>query len=272
MIRQVRVERGAGIHNGEVPNIYCIDVPKITLENYITSGLGIGAISIPNVYEADQARRASICGLDSYMEHYSTALAQRVQSAFVPKYVPLQEDYSDIVKGYAAFTKMKSNVSMYNAQKAIVQGLANHFGYEKNSILVGEMGIGKTLLAQSVMYASTKKWYGNKMIIMAPGHLVQKWRGEIARFSPNSTSVILRSLKDAISLELNIKNGDYEKTNLFVIVSKETAKLTYDERPVAIWKRGGNCGRVGAFVCPSCGKHLTFKEQVKTGKKKKEYI
>lgn len=109
----------------------------------------------------------------------------------------------------------------------------------------------KTALSISSVYCNAKSKHINS-IVMCPGHLVQKWKREIERLFPDAKSVIITDFNDLLDikqeLECSIRNYP-----LFLVISKDTAKISYQERPTAIYDKHNKC-----FVCPTCGTSLKF--------------
>ena len=94
---------------------------------------------------------------------------------------------------------------------------------------------------------------GFNALIMSPSHLVEKWKQEMETYVPNSKGYIVHNLDELLEIESKLKNRNRAE-NMFVIMSKEIAKLGYDERPAAVWSKSKGC-----FVCPECGQPL-YKE------------
>lgn len=85
---------------------------------------------------------------------------------------------------------------------------------------------------------------------MCPGHLVEKWQREIKRLYPGATAKIIGNMQDLFDVESIIrdKNRHYP---LFLIISKDTAKVTYTTRPNVGYDK-----KAKQFVCPDCGNYL----------------
>lgn len=95
-------------------------------------------------------------------------------------------------------------------------------------------------------------------IVMCPSHLVYMWKREIEDRSPRSEAIIITDFSHLMSLVNKIK-GKKEK-HLWLIISKDIAKLGYAEQPTAVWrKRPTPFGYPGVFTCPKCGKALSYK-------------
>lgn len=98
---------------------------------------------------------------------------------------------------------------------------------------------------------------------MAPGHLVYKWQREIERLFPDAKAVVLQEFQDVLDIEKEVFCA-IRNYPLFMIISKDSAKIDYQERPSAIWDAKNH-----QFVCPNCGSPILFagssiyKEQLK---------
>ncbi|MBW1987604.1 MAG: DEAD/DEAH box helicase [Deltaproteobacteria bacterium] len=115
---------------------------------------------------------------------------------------------------------------------------------KKAEIMVGEMGVGKTICAIATAFLNPKK--NHRTIIMCPGHLVDKWMREIRETIPHAAIVNLNNpgLKELFAL-----HGQKPKGLEFYVVGKEKAKMHFAFKP-AIIKRGNK------VYCPQCGKRL----------------
>lgn len=94
---------------------------------------------------------------------------------------------------------------------------------------------------------------GFNAMIMCPSHLVQKWKSEMEKYVPNSKGYVVHNLEELLAIEPKLRNRNRTE-NMFIVMSKEIAKLGYDERPGVIWSKSKKC-----FVCPECGQPL-YKE------------
>lgn len=90
---------------------------------------------------------------------------------------------------------------------------------------------------------------------MCPSHLQKNWGKEFTRFIPNAKIFTVHNLDELLDIEGRLRNRNRAE-NIYVIMSKEVAKLSYDERPCAVWSQ-----RKQAYVCPECGEVL-MKEEI----------
>ncbi len=77
---------------------------------------------------------------------------------------------------------------------------------------------------------------------------------------PLSISIIVDNFEHFKSIEPQMNNRKRRK-HLFLIISKETAKFGYEERPSVIWSRSKMC-----YTCPECGESLYKMESEGSGK------
>ena len=232
-----------------------------TLKNIISTGLASGAINIngsndPSVVLDD------IHGLNDYLSMFGSILANKIQTKFRPKFIPGTDDYTRHLYNIDDYIHHKG-VELYEAQLATIQSVVNNFKVNKHSIIVGEMGCGKTIMSGSTCYVhNANKYKGFNSLIMSPSHLVEKWKSEMEKFVPNAKGYIVHNLDELLELENKLKMKNRVE-NVFVIMSKEIAKLGFDQRPAAIWSKSKKC-----FVCPECGQPLWKEETVTVYRRK----
>ena len=102
---------------------------------------------------------------------------------------------------------------------------------------------------------------------MSPSHLVEKWKSEMETYIPNAKGYIVHNLDELLALETKLKAKNRVE-NMYVIMSKEIAKLGFDQRPAVVWSKSKKC-----FVCPECGQPIWKEETVKIyGRKVKQKI
>ncbi len=210
--------------------------------------------------EETSTKMENIQGLDAYLNGYSEILASRIQNSFVPRFNPDTDDYTEPVHNFddACY---HAGITLFPAQKSVIQASVNNLDHSNMTFVIGEMGSGKTALGCGITYAHGKQ-LGKNTIIMCPSHLTNKWKREIERLVPNGTAYIVKDLSDLIEIEHLIFNKN-KKENVYVIMSKESAKFGYEKCPAAIWSKSKK-----AFVCPECGQILTKKVTEGEGRNK----
>jgi hypothetical protein len=122
--------------------------------------------------------------------------------------------------------------------------------------IIGEMGTGKTAMGT----ATVEMLNAYPALVLCPGHLVEKWQREVAEVVPGATGVIVNSISQLQNAMELYEPGQ----KLFVILSKERAKLGSGWRPASIRRHailrkskeeeGTSRFRCVTFnACPACG-------------------
>lgn len=183
--------------------------------------------------------------LGQFLQVYAGA----VTDAVVRTYPPL---YDAEVRRTSGFDLRRLLRRPLGAQGDAIRATALSIKRQPGTIIVGEMGTGKTLIAAAAAYLAGCR----RIFVMCPPHLVRKWRREIEQTVPGARTAIVRSIGD---LE---RARDLGGSAQFVICSREYAKLGYRWRPATVTRvvRGPDGGVVrdetGALVraccCPAC--------------------
>ena len=233
--------------------VYKLSGNQEYIKNIISPGLKSHCININGSNEPSIMLDANT-GLDNYLSLFGSMLANKIQEKFRPKFIPGVDLYDNYLHNLDDFIHHKG-VELYAAQLAVIQASANNFNVNKHGFIVGEMGSGKTLMASSTFYVhNANRNKGFNAMIMCPSHLVEKWKSEVENYIPNAKGYIIHNLDELLDIESKLRNRNRAE-NIFIIMSKEIAKLGYDLRPSAIWSKSKQC-----FVCPDCGQPL-YKEE-----------
>ena len=137
------------------------------------------------------------------------------------------------------------------AQADVIRACALSLQTHRATNLVGEMGTGKTTIGTA---AATLAGF-ERVLVLCPPHLVRKWQREVKATVPSANAVIVRTISD---LERVRHAGGWP---LFVILSREQAKLSYRWKPAVAMRQvvAGSAaardelGRVIALACcPAC--------------------
>ena len=233
--------------------VYKLTGNQTTIKNIISQGLKDGDINI-NGSNDSSVMLDEKTGLNDYLSLFGSMLANKIQQKFRPKFIPGTDMYSNYLMNLDDYIHHKG-VELYAAQMAVIQASAKNFDINKHGFIVGEMGSGKSIMTGSTFYThNANKNKGFNAMIMCPSHLVEKWKSEMERYIPNTKGYIIHNLDELLELESKLRNRNRVE-NMFIIMSKEIAKLGYDLRPAAIWSKSKQC-----FVCPECGQPL-YKEE-----------
>ena len=136
------------------------------------------------------------------------------------------------------------------AQADAIRACALSLQRHRATTLVGEMGTGKTTIGTAAAALAGFE----RVLVLCPPHLVRKWQREVKATVPSAGAVIVRSISD---LERVRHAGGWP---LFVILSREQAKLSYRWKPATITRvvsdgrtlRYENGLPVPRVCCPVC--------------------
>ena len=137
------------------------------------------------------------------------------------------------------------------AQADVIRACALSLQIHRGTNLVGEMGTGKTTIGTAAATLAGFK----RVLVLCPPHLVRKWQREVKATVPSANAVIVRTISD---LEKIRHAGGWP---LFVILSREQAKLAYRWKPAVAARhvvagsaaaRDEQGGVVALNCCPSC--------------------
>ena len=242
---------------GKIISSYRINVPTGKLISYISEGLRNREISMGNEYADASSPMKSIAGLNGYLEAFPNILAEKILKSFVPLFLPGKQEYSETLKKVADYAEWHGHFEFFAAQKDVAQSVSEALKRKKAALIIGEMGAGKT--AVSILSALTHNNDRKKMVnvVMCPSHLVQKWKREIMRIAPLSEVHIVKDFKSIIELRNYIEKTKREgqKRHIWLVLSKESAKLGYEEQPAVIWKYSKEAGKE-CYCCPECGEPI----------------
>ena len=178
----------------------------------------------------------STSNVTTYLQKYGPALAGRIADRFKPLVTVPQLDVRRALK--------KLLRAPFPAQAGVVEGLVELFkSGRRHGFIVAECGTGKTIMSMAVPHVLARgKPY--RALVMAPGHLVEKWKREIEETIPNATVTVIGDWKAALEIANAEADTKPEKPSYYVI-SRDRAKLSYFRRPATVMKRGQH-------VCPTC--------------------
>jgi len=261
----------------ELKDIVVLDVELVTneaLTEVVSNGLQKGAIFISE----NEQEPLEFQSFDEYITNYGKSMVKNLESTIEPL-VPL--------KGTTDSIALKTK-RLFPQQAACVNGLiALKDANRKYGFAIEGMGCGKTVQGASVVDGyfnqrwlnanpdkSLKDLYQNdtvgyRNIVMAPSHLVEKWKAEILKEVPNAKAYIL----DDFSKLLDIREAGKERDGReWYLISKDTAKLgsLYSPIPTSVGRKFPklvyckDCyasrkkiipkrGRGNASYCPDCG-------------------
>ena len=222
-----------------------IKIDEAAIKEAITEGLRNGGISINGCNVAsDVSKKAQT--LTEYLQHFSNQLIDKAASKFTACFNPETDEYTDKEQNYFDYVEYFGKLRLYEAQKNVICAVSRSLNHNRSSFIIGECGAGKTALGIGSIYCHSKTSHINS-VILCPGHLTRKWSREILRLYPDARTRIIADFHDLMEVEQELTCA-LRRYPLFLILSKDTAKIDYTERPSAIYDAKNQ-----QFLCPNCG-------------------
>ncbi|RMS32256.1 DEAD/DEAH box helicase [Pseudomonas ficuserectae] len=193
-------------------------------------------------------------GLTEFIEEFGDELLESLNRSNPPVYAgidnPARQRVMDGLKRQP-----------FPAQAQVVQAIAALLldQNEQAGIINAEMGTGKTMMAIALAAVMHGAGYRRTMVI-APPHLVYKWRREILETIPDARVWVLNGPDNLVKLlKLRDQLGDtYDGRQEFFILGRVRMRMGFHWR-LAFWRRRAGGGRSLA-ACPDCGRLLQDRE------------
>ncbi len=191
--------------------------------------------------------------LGEFIDKFKDAIARRVVESYPPLYRPSEN-------GGILPRLLRRPLG---AQADAIKGAALSLEAHRGTTVVGEMGTGKTFIGAAAAYMAGFK----RILILCPPHLVPKWKREVEMTVPGARAAIVESITDLEMLRFSIGSGP-----LFVVMSRERAKLSYRWKPAVIERWATSRGRLirkdetkepfRVPCCPDCTAQVVDKDGV----------
>ncbi|WP_024677684.1 DEAD/DEAH box helicase [Pseudomonas syringae] len=189
-------------------------------------------------------------GLTEFIEEFGDELLESLNRSNPPIYAGIDNPAR---KRVMAGLKRQP----FPAQAQVVQAIAALLldQNEQAGIVNAEMGTGKTMMAIALAAVMHGAGYRRTMVI-APPHLVYKWRREILETIPDARVWVLNGPDTLVKLlKLRDQLGDtYDGRQEFFILGRVRMRMGFHWR-LAFWQRRAGDGRSLA-ACPDCGRLL----------------
>lgn len=235
------LDREFPIHGKEVKlsEVIVVDTRSLSEETFqaiVSEALAKGIISIGS----GKQKPLEFNGFDDYITKYGSSIVKNLEAELNP--------LSDL-KGVVDTALLKKK-RMYPQQAAAVNGiLALKRAGSRYGLLAEGMGCGKTVQGAAICDAyANKKWLeanpGKTMVdlyhddtvsyrnvMMAPSHLVEKWKSEILDEIPNARVTIVHDLSELTKLRAR---GKERKGREWMLISKDYCKLGSSESPIPV--------------------------------------
>jgi superfamily II DNA or RNA helicase len=178
------------------------------------------------------------------------ALADYLNHKFKPMY---RFDMNGI-GGWLERIRLKGKYPMYAAQKHVVAAVTRGFQDRDSILLVGSMGTGKTLMGGSTAIAIASgvvKTLQGQMrpdqicLIVAPPHLIEKWKRELYSINPNIIAERLDRheevkafLHRAETIGGNIPKIGLIKRDMTKLGCAWESAVVWRNEPMSLWRHG----------------------------------
>lgn len=184
----------------------------------------------------------------SFITANRQALAGYLNQKFSPMY---QFDFNGLAS-YLDRIRLKGKYPLYTAQKHVVGAVTRGFQSRDSILLIGQMGTGKTALggttaisiASGVVAALKNEIGGDQVIlIVAPPHLLDKWKRELVSIHPNIVVEQLNRheevkafMERAERIGPGIAKIGLIKRDLTKLGAGREAAVIWRNEPVALWR------------------------------------
>ena len=199
--------------------------------------------------------------LGEFIDTFKDAIARRVVESYPPLYRPSEACTQPGPGNGRKFPDLLR--TPLGAQEDAIRGAALSLDAHRGTTVVGEMGTGKTFIAAAAAHMAGFR----RILILCPPHLTKKWKREVEMTVPGARAAIVISIIDLERLRFSIGSGP-----LFVVVSRERAKLSYRWMPAVIERWATSGGRLlrdeetgepfRVPCCPDCTAQIVDKDGV----------
>jgi hypothetical protein len=228
------VEQIARVEIEADPNDPDRQVKKTTIRLKPTTTLTLlGADGTTVEMEGDEA-------LLGFITANKRALAAYLNAKFQPMY---RFDLNGIGRWLDGI-RLNGKYPMYTAQKHVVGAVTRGFQGRDNILLVGSMGTGKTLMGGSTAIAiasdvvnglSGRMKAGQVVLIVAPPHLIEKWKREVLSIAPKALIERLDRHEDVKAFMERAETLPAHQPKIGLI-KRDLTKLGCAWEPSVIWR------------------------------------
>ncbi len=209
---------------------------------------------------------ATVAHLQEFLEGNAGAIAEVMAKRYEPLYAkPTLAEWhklAKLLKGKSLPGRKTSG--LLPAQKHVAIAASHSVQHQGWVDIIAEMGCGKTAMSLATLELMPDAY---PALVLAPGHIVQKWAREIEEVIPGARGIVLDSLKALVEFERTYTPG----AKVVVVISKERAKLGSGWEPATVIRKvhdrktnneTGETTRLTRTVhsCPTCGGIVTDDE------------
>jgi hypothetical protein len=216
------------------------------------AGRSTNVVDLPRPTENADQQSGQVLALSQFVADFGDSLLTAVQQQNPPIYQGTPNHRRDAVMDHLTRTP-------FGAQRDVVHAVASVLidHDQPASIINGEMGTGKTMMAIAAATVLHGEGY-ERTLIIAPPHLVYKWRREIKETVPNARVWILNgpdTLKKLLKLRTMLATPEVPE---FFIMGRVRMRMGFNWKPSfnvrtkVLYDELGH-QRVRYATCPQCG-------------------
>jgi type III restriction/modification enzyme restriction subunit len=230
------------------------DLDELVSQGLKNGSLTIGGLSSHSRCRRDRSIARDITNLDQYMLAYGALLGKQAERSLNPLHVPSRDQ----------LPTLDLNREPFEAQAHVIESTRKALQRQKALMLVGEMGVGKTLMAMAAIHAHALG-QPYRALVFCPGQLVNKWEREIRETVPGAEVIQIESWRNLLHLDRNKKPSMVQ----WFIIARDRAKLG------ALWQPAYcEFPRLdsGFLRCPNCGLRIVTdkREPLRIGRPAKD--
>ena len=193
-------------------------------------------------WETEESKGNDQMDLAEFINVYKEGIARTVTESYAPIYQPNQPGHQQPLP--------KLVRPPIGAQEHALRGAVLSMQVNRGTVIVGEMGTGKTYIGAAAAHMAGFQ----NILVLAPPHLVRKWKREIEMTVPGAMASIVRNITDLKRLQ---EPGLIMGTR-FTIMSREAAKLSYWWEPAYVTRQTVLRNAEIAIHCPECSQRILW--------------
>src|SRR5262245_20233717 len=159
------------------------------------------------------------------MRRFAPDLTERLSNELDPLHDPSRDAWSPRIGKFGR--------KPFRAQGDALMGLVAVLKRRKSAFLCGECGVGKTLMGAGLAWLLFGDRY--RVLIMCPGHLVEKWAREIRQTIPGAMARIVTRVSDLEELASSPRKRPEGRE--YFVIGRDRAKLGFATRPAYFSRR-----------------------------------